>query len=346
MKKYIIIVLLFLSLVIVSGCIDEEVELEVFAREGGATEPEEGTYNHEEGKEVVVEAIPEEGYKFQGWERTGSAEECDQYDRVCTFTIKEDSSLAAHFAEEETRPTYNLDVTVEGQGSVEIDPYEEEYEEGAEVTLEVVPEEGWVFNEWALEDVINEDDEDDQDVITLTMDSNRKVIAYFVEDVGEHELEMIDMEGGTTVPEPGTHIYEDDEEVIAEAMPDEEWQFQGWEMEGSAVECDTYNKICNFTIKEDSMLAAHFTEEEIDEYELDLGVYTNGGTTDPEPGTYIYEEGEKVTVEAIPDDGYKFQGWEMEGSTEDCAWNETICEFTIDENSLIGAHFDLEHELH
>jgi len=39
---------------------------------------------------------------------------------------------------------------------------------------------------------------------------------------------------------------------------------------------------------------------------------TVGGTTNPPPGTYIYEEGENVTVQAIPSAGYLFDHWEFD----------------------------------
>jgi uncharacterized repeat protein (TIGR02543 family) len=35
----------------------------------------------------------------------------------------------------------------------------------------------------------------------------------------------------------------------------------------------------------------------------------SGGTTDPSPGTYTYDEGTEVTIRAIPNSGYTFSGW-------------------------------------
>ncbi len=40
----------------------------------------------------------------------------------------------------------------------------------------------------------------------------------------------------------------------------------------------------------------------------------SGGTTDPSPGTYTYNEGTEVTIRAIPDNGYEFSGWSGEAS--------------------------------
>ncbi len=79
----------------------EKVELTLKAMDGGTTDPEPETYEYEEGEEVTVEAIPDEGYQFNGWEREGSATECDSQEKECAFEIKEDSTLAAHFGAEE-----------------------------------------------------------------------------------------------------------------------------------------------------------------------------------------------------------------------------------------------------
>jgi len=40
---------------------------------------------------------------------------------------------------------------------------------------------------------------------------------------------------------------------------------------------------------------------------------TSGGTTDPPPGTYVYFEGQNVSVEAMPFAGYIFHHWELDG---------------------------------
>jgi hypothetical protein len=45
--------------------------------------------------------------------------------------------------------TFNLEVNVDGEGSVSIDPEQDEYEsEGTTVELTAVPSDGWEFVEW------------------------------------------------------------------------------------------------------------------------------------------------------------------------------------------------------
>ncbi|MEM3018718.1 MAG: zinc dependent phospholipase C family protein [Candidatus Bathyarchaeia archaeon] len=45
------------------------------------------------------------------------------------------------------------------------------------------------------------------------------------------------------------------------------------------------------------------------EYELKIGILTAGGKTDPPPGSHWLDDGSNVTLEAIEDQGYRFDGW-------------------------------------
>ena len=79
---------------------DEEVNLNLMAMDGGTTNPEPGLYSYEEGEEIVVEAVPLQGYQFNGWEKEGSATVCDSQNKECRFIITENSVLSAHFEED------------------------------------------------------------------------------------------------------------------------------------------------------------------------------------------------------------------------------------------------------
>ncbi|MEM3028259.1 MAG: zinc dependent phospholipase C family protein [Candidatus Bathyarchaeia archaeon] len=45
------------------------------------------------------------------------------------------------------------------------------------------------------------------------------------------------------------------------------------------------------------------------EYELKIGILAAGGKTDPPPGSHWLDDGSNVTLEAIEDQGYRFDGW-------------------------------------
>ncbi|MFP4142374.1 MAG: S8 family serine peptidase [Thermoplasmata archaeon] len=68
--------------------------------------------------------------------------------------------------------SYGLTVDQEGEGTVNIDPEQDEYQEGTEVTLTAEPAEGWEFVEWTGTDETGEE-------ITIMMDENKTITANF-----------------------------------------------------------------------------------------------------------------------------------------------------------------------
>lgn len=63
---------------------------------------------------------------------------------------------------------------------------------------------------------------------------------------------------------------------------------------------------------------------------------TSGGTTSPQPGTYIFDFAENVHINAYPDTGYKFSDWSGDFS----GTNESIS-ITMDSDKSIQANFSL-----
>ncbi|MEM3459544.1 MAG: cohesin domain-containing protein [Candidatus Bathyarchaeia archaeon] len=63
---------------------------------------------------------------------------------------------------------------------------------------------------------------------------------------------------------------------------------------------------------------------------------TTGGTTDPEPGTHIYEINTDVLVTAIADSGFTFDHWELDGSD---AGSDNPISVTMDDDHILHAIF-------
>ncbi len=117
-----------------------------------------------------------------------------------------------------------------------------------------------------------------------------------------YQLE-INIEGeGSTEPEEGVHEYVEGEEVTVKASPDDGWEFTGWQGDH-----DVGEEEITVTMDEDKEITAHFSDV-VAEYELAIDI-EGQGTTDPEEGTHIYEEGEEVNVEALPEEGWRFVEW-------------------------------------
>ncbi len=100
----------------------EEYMFSVTIEGEGDTVPEEGDHSYEYGEELVVEAIPEEGWYFAGW--GGDAEGTE--DEI-TIVMERDMEITANF--EEYLPAYF---------ELEMIHYDEEVKEGDEVRIEYV----------------------------------------------------------------------------------------------------------------------------------------------------------------------------------------------------------------
>ncbi len=81
----------------------------------------------------------------------------------------------------------------------------------------------------------------------------------------------------------------------------------------------------------------------LEEFELVINA-EEGGTTDPEPDTYTYPEGEEVDVEAVPDEGYVFVEWT--GDVPEGEEEEEEITITMDSDKEITAHFEEEVEMY
>jgi len=133
--------------------------------------------------------------------------------------------------------------------------------------------------------------------------------------------------GGTIDPYPGVHILDDGKEITVEAIPDANYRFNYWEGDVLAGSED-YNPL-TFTMDSDKYIEAHF----IRQYKLTT-IAGTGGTTEPSPGSYMYDSGTDITVKAIPDLGYKFSQWSGEASGTD---NQVT--ITMDRDKSITANF-------
>jgi len=113
--------------------------------------------------------------------------------------------------------------------------------------------------------------------------------------------------GGTTNPALGTYTYAEGTNVSVTAIPDTNYQFAYWELDGSYA--GTVNPI-TISMYNNHTLRAVFA---LITYTLTITT-TAGGTTDPAPGTYVYVNGSYASVTALPSAHYVFDHWVLDGS--------------------------------
>jgi len=123
---------------------------------------------------------------------------------------------------------------------------------------------------------------------------------------GEREAEKTHLtllvEGRGTARAVTGYTYEKNGKAAIIAEPEEGWVFDQWGGDVSG----TFASL-NIVMDRDKTIIAYFKPEKI---WFDLNIAVEGeGITSPEPGTYTFAEGTRLTIQAMPAEGHEFAGW-------------------------------------
>jgi autotransporter family porin len=133
--------------------------------QAGSISPSGGEYEPDE--EVTLTATAANGYAFDYW----SGSEAGTSPTV-TLTMDSDKSLTANF-KAITTVTHNLTISINGQGIINPSEGIYKYPSGTQVTINVSAISGWDFDHWSG------DATGTSHTIVITMDSDKRVTAYF-----------------------------------------------------------------------------------------------------------------------------------------------------------------------
>jgi hypothetical protein len=279
--------------------------LTLAAGTNGTTDPPPGTYDYCAGSEAVIEAIPDEGFGFSHWSGDASGT-----DNPIKITMDSDKSITANFIRQ-----YTLTITSEPGGTTDPTPGTYTFDAGTEVAITAIPENGYRFGGWSG-DVSSTDNP-----ITIAMNSDISIKANFIR---QYTLTLTSGAGGTTDPTPATYTFDAGAKVTISAIPENGYRFGGWSGDVSS----TDNPI-TIAMNSDISIKANF----IRQYTLTL-TSGPGGTTQPSPGTYVYDEGTEVTISCIPDTHCRFSHW-----SGDASGTSDPLTITMDSDKSITANF-------
>jgi len=266
---------------------------------GGTTNPSPGTYSYSEGTNVTVEATANAGYHFVNW--TGDVEG-DVHNTSMTVPMDRARALTANF-ELDTLPQHTLTMQVNQAGWGTTDPAvgSHSYDDGTVVTITATPAAGYRFVSWTGS-VANPNVEQ----TTVYMDGDKTVIAVF-EAIPQYTLTMqVNQPGwGTTDPPVGDHSYYEGDVVTVTATAATGYRFVNW----TGPVASSGDAQTTVTMDSDKTVTAVF--EAVPQYTITIDPPADPamGTTDPGPGTYVLYEGETITIQAIPNPGYRFVNW-------------------------------------
>ncbi len=255
------------------------------------------------GTEIELSVVPDSAYAFVNW--TDASGDTISSEASFTLTVDKDYQLTAN-----TVRLYTLTAVFPKGGSVV--PMEGIYNEGTEVEVEASASFGYTFTGWSG------DASGMDELITVTMDSDKEVIASFKE---AYMLTLnSDSQKGTVDQESGWYIQ--DTTITVTASAKEGYQFLNW-MGGSINSTDNPLEL---TLSGNMTITANY----IKVYNLDITA-ENGSVNYSD--TVIRAE-ERIELIATPDEGYAFTGW-----TGDVGGDQESMMVTVDKDMNITANF-------
>ena len=271
----------------------------------GEVEPAVGDHQYTEGTVVNLVATPAAGWEFDSWEVDGTFYSDEP---ATTLTMNADKTVKAFFTEE---PPVIYTLTMlepDGQGAVEPAVGDHQYTEGTVVNLTASPAAGWEFDSWEVDGTFYSD----EPATTLTMNADKTVKAFFTEEPPvTYTLTMLEPDGqGEVEPAVGSHQYIEGTVVNLTASPAAGWEFDRWEVDGTFYSDEP---VTTLTMDADKTVKAFFNEEPPVTYTLTMLEPTGQGSVIPTIGTHLYDQGTSVNLLAMPEKGWDFESWFIDG---------------------------------
>jgi hypothetical protein len=268
--------------------------------------PSGGTYKV--GTVVTLDARPAASWEFDRWSGTDNNNV-----NPTRVTMDSDKIVTAYFIEKE----YRLSTRVDGNGS--INPSSGTYDLGTRVNVNARPASGWEFDHWGG------DATGTSPSITVTMTSEKNIIAYFTKIKVTLSTSVSPWGSGSVNPSSGTHDL--GTRVNVTARPASGWEFDHWGGDASGTDPSI-----TVTMTSNKNITAYFTKIR---YTLSASTSpSEGGNVNPSSGTY--DAGTRVTVTAYPTNSaiWRFTNWGGDAS----GTNPSIT-VTMTSNKNITAYF-------
>ncbi len=300
--------------------------------DGEVIQPGEGDFEYETGKEVVIEADPDENNEFLGW--TGDIDEIKEPgSELTTIVMEDDYDITAEFEKEK----HTLTIEVDGEGEVRRPGKGEfEYEHGEEKILDVEAAENHTFVEWTG-DIENIDDPESE-LAEIVMEDDYDITAEFEEDYYELSID-VEGEGKVVQPGEGDFGFDQDEKVVLEAEADDNYEFKEWTGDIDNVKSPG-SRMTELTMEDDYDITAEFEKEHF-ELSVEVDDEDKGEIIRPVELKSEHEYATEVVLEVEPKDGYEFAGWSGDIEAIDDP-DSTLAVIEMTDDHEITAEFESE----
>jgi len=234
------------------------------------------------GTPVTLTAEPKPFHVFSGWSGALSGTVDQQM-----ISMQGNTTVHAHFL-----PTYTLQVDIEGNGTVVVNPQMDRYPEGTLVQLQAIPSPTNDFYRW------HGSASPWSDTITVAVSDNTQLTATFGT-TGTLDVQVVGP--GTVIRTPDQPRYLADTEVLLNAIhtgPDIE--FLGWSGAASGL-----GNPLPVVLTESLSVTANFVQL----YHLQV-IARSGGAVNQVPAGSRFRDGTSITLEAVPAAGFTFVRWD------------------------------------
>jgi hypothetical protein len=214
-------------------------------------------------------------------------------------------------------PKYSLNASVSPTRTGSVTPAIGSYESGVKVTLAASPVSGYVFDFW------DGDTSGSSPTVTVTMDSNKNIVAHFKPSMYSLNVSVVPSAAGFVNATNSSYV--SGAQVTLNASPAKGYIFDYWDGDATG-NTSTVTVVMN----SNKNITAHF---KVTAYSLTVTVSpARTGSVSPASGTYAV--GTKVTITASPVSGYIFDYWDGDAS----GTSSTIT-IIMDANKVVTARF-------
>ena len=270
-----------------------------------------GTYSHGDTVTLSVTSNTGNGYYFDYWSGSIGGSE-----NPLTFQINSNVNLSANFGLNSYPLTVNATIggTATGSGNIS---------HGEDSIITATPSLGYLFSGWSGASVFDAASM----TTTIQMTQAQSVTATF--SPLQFSLSALAGEGGSINDVNGTYSYDSNVSLIAIANTG--YAFSNWTQSGAGI-TDTTASTTSIRVDRNQSIQAHFSPLN---YDLNITATTGGVVSSSPPGSSL-PYNSLISLNATPDPGYYFSGWEGNGIEE---LNSSTTTLTISGNQSVKANF-------
>lgn len=273
-----------------------EFDLGIAIVGSGSTNIGEGSHVFPEETVVNLYANPTIGHAFEKWV-VGTVE---YFTQAIAVNMDSDKMATAYF-NETTENQYIVNISKIGNGLTTPPIGEYVYNEGTELELIANPTLYNAFLKWTING-----EEINEAITEVIITENTEIMVEFIE---TYQLNIIASGEGSSNLGTGFFTYNHGSVVNIFASPYEGHIFEKWVIDDTEV----FTQYTEITMDNDVIATAYFVVTSDEQHSMSISTVTDGGYTIPPSGEYFYLNESNIELTAIPETGYAFEKWMLNG---------------------------------